>query len=91
MTHARLDGRLIGLVPQAPAGLTPEDPDQELRLLRFQKEHPEVNVGGGDGFRQACIPEENGETVITRYSLRELLDELEHVVGGGQDQPSTSG
>lgn len=28
---------------------------------------------------QARIPEENGETVITRYTLRELLDSLDEI------------
>ena len=32
---------------------------------------------GGFGTMQARIPEENGETVVTRYTLRELLDKLE--------------
>jgi hypothetical protein len=36
-----------------------------------------VIVGdGGFGTLQARIPEPNGETVITRYILKELLDKL---------------
>jgi hypothetical protein len=31
---------------------------------------------GGFGTMQARIPEPTGETVITRYTLRELLDKL---------------
>jgi hypothetical protein len=68
--------------------LAPDEPDQVLRLHRFRQAHPEVIIGDG-GFRtmQARIPEENGETVITRYSLCELLDKLDEVTAGRQDQP----
>lgn len=53
------------------------DLDQVMRLRRFRQAHPEVIIGdGGFGTMQARIPEPNGETVITRYTLRELLDEL---------------
>jgi hypothetical protein len=39
--------------------------------------HPDVIVGdGGFGTIQARIPEPNGETVIARFTLRELLDKL---------------
>jgi len=31
---------------------------------------------------QARIPEPNGEVVITRYSLRELLDKLDELTAG---------
>jgi hypothetical protein len=36
---------------------------------------------GGFGTVQARIPEKNGEIVITRYTLRELLDKLDEVTG----------
>jgi hypothetical protein len=68
----------------ARLALVPDEPDQVLRLHRFQEEHPDVIVGGGGGYRQARIPEENGETVITRYSLRELLDKLNEICPGGE-------
>jgi hypothetical protein len=64
----------------ARLALVPDEPDQVLRLHRFQEEHSYVIFGGGDGFRQARIPEENGETIITRYSLRELLDKLDGII-----------
>ena len=84
MTRARLDGRRFGLAPQ--------EPDQVVRLNRFRQGRPDVIVGdGGFGTFQARIPEENGETVITRYSLRELLDELDELTGEHQDQPGASG
>jgi hypothetical protein len=57
--------------------LTPDEPDQVVRLSRFRAAHPDVIIGdGGFGTMQARIPEPNGETVITRHTLRELLDEL---------------
>jgi hypothetical protein len=55
----------------------PDELDQEIRLARFRVAHPEVIVGdGGFGTVQARVPEPNGETVITRYTLKEVLDRL---------------
>ena len=60
-----------------------EQLDLVLRLARFKAAYPHIVVGdGGFGTVQARIPEENGETVITRYSLRELLDKLDGLLGG---------
>jgi hypothetical protein len=57
--------------------LIPDELDQVIRLARFREAHPEVIVGdGGFGTVQARIPEPSGETVITRYTLKELLDKL---------------
>jgi hypothetical protein len=50
--------------------------DQVPRLARFRDQHPGVLIREGLGFWQAVIPEPTGETVITRYTLRELLDKL---------------
>ena len=36
----------------------------------------------GEGWWQGRVPERQGETVITRYTLRELLDKLDGLVGG---------
>jgi len=36
----------------------------------------------GDGWWQAQVPEANGETIVTRYTLRVLLDELDDLLGG---------
>ena len=64
-------------------GLVPDEPDQVLRLRDFRAAHPDVIIGpGGFGTWQARIPEENGETVATRYTLRELLDKLDELLGG---------
>jgi hypothetical protein len=61
-------------------GLVPDEPDQVPRLQAFRAAHPDVIIGpGGLGTWQARIPEPNGETVATRYTLRELLDRLDEL------------
>jgi hypothetical protein len=63
-------------------GEAPGEPGQVLRLRRFRAAHPDVIIGdGGFGTFQARIPEPDGETVITRYTLRELLDKLDSLFG----------
>ena len=58
------------------------------RLSRFRTKHPEVIIGdGGFGTVQARIPEPDGESVITRYTLRELLDRLDEMTAAPNDQP----
>jgi hypothetical protein len=65
-----------------------EDPSQLLRLQLFRRQHPDVIIGdGGFGTIQARIPEFNGEMVVTRYRLDELLDKLDELTTGLQDQP----
>jgi hypothetical protein len=65
--------------------------DQLLRLARFRAAHPEVIIGdGGFGTFQARIPEPDGETVITRYTLRELLDRIDELIAEPNDQPGCS-
>jgi hypothetical protein len=71
-----------GPVGRIRSGLRPlpDELDQLARLTRFRTAHPEVIVGdGGFGTMQARIPELDGETVITRYTLRELLDKLDEL------------
>ena len=64
------------------------EPDQLLRLSRFRDAHPDVIIGdGGFSTFQARIPEPDGETVITRYMLRELLDRLDELTTGPNGQP----
>jgi len=61
--------------------LVPDELDQMIRLARFRAAQPDVIVGdGGFGTMQARIPEPNGETVITRYTLKELLDKLDELL-----------
>ncbi len=64
------------------------EPDQVSRLLAFRAAHPEVVIGdGGFGTWQARIPEPDGETVTTRYTLRELLDKLDELFSNRQGKP----
>jgi hypothetical protein len=57
-----------------------DDPAELARLDRFRGVHLDVLVGGGGfGTWQALIPEPNGETVVVRYTLRELLDKLDEL------------
>ena len=54
-----------------------DGPDELARLRQFRAGHPDILIGdGGFGTWQALIPEVNGETVVTRYTLRKLLDML---------------
>ncbi len=60
--------------------LVREEPDQVPRLQAFRVTHPEVIIGdGGFGVWQAPIPEPDGERVISRYTLHELLDKLDEL------------
>ena len=52
----------------------------------FTQAHPEVEViivgyPGSGGSWQAIIPEEGGETIVARYTLRELLAKLTALLG----------
>jgi hypothetical protein len=72
--HAGRTPRLLGLVP--------DELDQVPRLHDFRAAHPDVIIGpGGFGTWQARIPEPNGETVASTYTLRELLDRLDELTG----------
>ncbi len=73
--------------PMRPAlRMARDEPDQVPRLREFRAAHPDVIVEAGEfGTWQARIPEENGESVITRYVLRELLDKLDELTGASAD------
>ena len=43
---------------------------------------------GGFGVWQACIPEPNGEHIISRYTLRELLDKLDELTEEHRSLPN---
>ena len=65
-----------------PLSRLPYEPDQVLRLREFRAAHPGVIVEAGEfGTWQGRIPEPNGETVINRHLLRELLDKLDTLTG----------
>ena len=66
--------------------LVPDELDQVIRLARFKAAHPDVIIGdGGFGTMQARIPKPHGEIVITRYTLRELLDKLSELTARGDE------
>jgi len=65
-------------------GVVPADEyDQVVRLAAFRVLHPDVIVGdlGFGGVWQARIPEPDGETVVTRHRLGDLLDKLGELLG----------
>jgi protein-tyrosine-phosphatase len=62
--------------------LVPDELEQVMRLARFRQAHPGVMVGAGRGWWQAVIPEPDGEQVITRHTLGQLLDRLDELIGG---------
>jgi hypothetical protein len=67
--------------------LVREEPGQVLRLQAFRAAHPEVMIGDlGFGVWQARIPMPQGEHVISRYTLRELLDKLDELTGEHRGQ-----
>lgn len=51
--------------------------DHVPRLIRWARAHPQASVEYLRPHWQAIIPEENGETAITRMSLGQLMDKLE--------------
>jgi hypothetical protein len=65
------------VTPQPWLSLMQHDLDQVPRLAAFRDQHPGVLIREGLGYWQAVIPEPAGETIITRYTLRELLDKLD--------------
>ena len=68
--------------------LAHEEPGQVLRLQACRAAHPEVIIGdGGFGVWQARIPEPDGERIISRYMLRELLDKLDELAGEHRSRP----
>jgi hypothetical protein len=69
--------------PVRPAlRLAVADEDQVMRLAALRAAHPEVVIEAGEfGTWQARIPEENGETTITRHMLCPLLDKLDSLFG----------
>jgi hypothetical protein len=55
----------------------PEYVDQVPRRQAFEAAHPEVEIIYLGPYWQAIIREEAGQTIITRHSLKALLDKLE--------------
>jgi hypothetical protein len=55
----------------------PEYIDQVPRRLAYEAEHPDTEIIYLPPFWQAIIREGEGMTIITRPSLKALLDKLE--------------
>ena len=51
------------------------------RRAAYEAAHPQVKITYHGPHWQAVIPETAGETVITRYSLKALLDKLDGLTG----------
>jgi hypothetical protein len=68
----------------------PDYTDQVPRRLEYEAGHPNVEIIYLGRYWQAIVREDDGQTIITRYHLRQLLDKLETLdaekpSGGGQD------
>jgi hypothetical protein len=65
-----------------PLRLVPDEPDQVPRLAAYRAAYRFVVIQPGE-FRtwQALIAESNGETIVVRHTLRELLDRLAALLG----------
>jgi len=70
--------------------------DQVPRMLAYQQAHPHVMIRPRShaAYWEAIIEEQDGETAVYRYTLRELMDKLESLAaagpagpGGAQDAP----
>jgi len=63
--------------------IAPEELDQLLRLQAFREHYPHVIIGAiSRRAWQACLPEpDDGQTVITRRTLGELLDRACELLG----------
>ena len=64
--------------------------DQALRLKRFREQHPEAEIILC-GPWQAAIPESDGERIIVRWELRDLLDALDARYAPVTDDTRTAG
>jgi hypothetical protein len=60
----------------------PDYIDQVPRRQAYEKTHPNVEILYLGPCWQAIIREESGQTIITRYELRGLLDKLESLDRG---------
>jgi hypothetical protein len=58
-------------------GGDPEFVDQVPRRQAYEAAHPDVEITYHGPYWKALITEETGQTVITRYELKDVLDRLE--------------
>jgi hypothetical protein len=70
----------------------PGEPDQLVRLTAFRAAHADVRIYPVHrDVWQADISEPDGQTVITRYTLRELLDRLHELDEQASGEPGVPG
>jgi hypothetical protein len=55
----------------------PEYVDQVPRRQAYEADHPHVEITYQGPYWKAVITEGAGQTVITRYELKDVLDRLE--------------
>lgn len=67
--------------PRPFLALVPDMADQVPRLNQFRRGHPGIAINAGPGYWQAQIPQPDGEQIITRYRLADLLDKLDVLTG----------
>jgi hypothetical protein len=70
----------------------PDYADRVPRKLEYERAHPDVVINYWGAHWQAIVPHANGETVVTRLSLKWLMDALDKLSepaaeGGGTSQP----
>jgi len=69
----------------------PDYVDQVPRRLAYEAAHPHVEILYLGPYWQAIIREQAGQTVITRYELRGLLDKLESLDAADDGKPGSEG
>ena len=71
------------MTPRRMLAIAPEELDQLVRLQAFREQHPEITIGAiSRRAWQACLPEpDDGQTVITRRTLGDLLDRACELLG----------
>jgi len=65
--------------------------DQVPRRLEYEASHPGVEILYLGPYWQAIIREKGGQTIITRYELRALLDKLESLDAADDGEPGSEG
>jgi hypothetical protein len=68
----------------------PEYVDQVPRRLDYEAAHPDAEILYLGPYWQAIVREETGQTIITRHSLKQLLDKLESLDSADGARPSTT-
>jgi hypothetical protein len=57
----------------------PDYADQVPRRMAYEKTHPTAEIIYIGPYWQAILREDAGQTVITRHSLKQLMDKLEAI------------